>query len=118
MDKRRIAGALWLVAAAFAIAITIIFRIDPVQWAVTFAFGVVAAVVGMLLIARPSALVLSASNVLAVAWILLYAVLTVQQSDELAAWITDVALLVSGAVAGLVAYRAARSATVTADGSA
>jgi hypothetical protein len=53
-----------------------------------------------------------------VAWILLHAVLTVQQSDELAAWITDVALLVSGAVAGLVAYRAAGSATVTAEGSA
>ena len=43
MDRLGVAGALWLVAAAFAIAITIIFRIDPVQWAVTFALGVVAA---------------------------------------------------------------------------
>ena len=107
MNRLGIAGAVWLVAAGFAIAMTIIFRVDPAQWVVTFAIGVVAAVVGVLLIARPSALVLSASNVVAVVWIVLYAVLTVQQSDELAAWTTDVALVAIGAVAGVVAYRAA-----------
>ena len=101
-----IAGAAWLVAAGFAIAITIIFRVDPVQWVVTLTIGVVAAVVGVLLIVRPSALVVAASNVVAVVWIVLYAVLTVQQSDELAAWTTDVALIAVGAVAGLAAYRA------------
>ena len=35
--------------------------------------------------------------------------LTVQQSDELAAWTTDAALIAIGAAAGLVAYRAARA---------
>jgi hypothetical protein len=110
MNRLGIAGAVWLVAAGFAIATTLIFRTDPVQWVVTMAVGVVAAVVGLWLIARPRALVVSASNVVAVVWIVLYAVLTVQQSDELAAWTTDVILIVIGAAAGVVAYRAAARA--------
>lgn len=88
-------------------AITLIFRIDAAQWVVTMAMGVVAALVGLWLIARPSALAVAASNVVAVAWTVLYAVLTVQQADELAAWVTDVSLLVIGAAAGIAAYRAA-----------
>jgi hypothetical protein len=110
MNRLGIAGALWLVAAGFAIAMTLIFRTDPVQWVVTMAIGVGAAVLGLWLIARPSALVVSASNVVAVVWIVLYAVLTVQQADELAAWTTDVLLIAIGAAAGLAAYRAAARA--------
>ncbi len=112
MNRLGIAGALWLVAAGFAIAMTLIFRVDPVQWVVTMAIGVVAAVVGLWLIARPGALVVSASNAISVVWIVLYAVLTVQQADELAAWTTDVALIAMGGAAGLVAYRAAAKAKV------
>ena len=107
MNRLGIAGALWLVAAAFSIAMTLIFRTDPVQWVITIAVGAVAAVLGLWLIARPNAMVLSASNGVAVAWTVLYAVLAVQQSGELAAWTTDVALIAIGAAAGLVAYRAA-----------
>ena len=107
MSRLGIAGVLWLVAAGFATAMTIIFRVDPVQWVVTIAVAVVAAILGLWLIARPHDLVVSASNVVAVVWTVLYAVLTVQQSDELAAWTTDVALIAIGGTAGLVAYRAA-----------
>ena len=107
MNQRAIAGALWLVAAGFAIAMTVIYRTNQVQWVVTIATGVVAAVAGLWLLARPSALVVSASNIVAVVWIALYAVLTVLQSDELAAWTIDVALIAIGGAAGLVAYRAA-----------
>ena len=110
MNRLGIAGAVWLVAAGFAIAMTLIFRTDPVQWVVTMAIGVVAAVVGVWLIARPSALVVSASNVVAVVWTVLYAVLTVQQFDELAAWTTNVFLIAIGAAAGVAAYRAAARA--------
>ena len=70
----------------------------------------VAAVAGLLLIARPSTRVISASNVVAVVWIVLYAVLTLQQSDELAAWATDVFLMAIGAVAGVAVHRAAARA--------
>ena len=110
MNRLGIAGTLWLVAAGFAVTMTLIFRTDQVQWVVTMAIGVVAAVVGLWLIARPSALVVSASNVVAVVWTVLYAVLTVLQSDDLAAWTTDVALIAIGGAAGLVAYRAAAKA--------
>ena len=112
MNSFGIAGAVWLVAAGFAIAMTLIFRTDPVQWVVTLAIGVVAAVVGLWLIARPSALVVSASNVVAVVWTVLYAVLTVQQSDDLPAWTTDIFLIAIGAAAGVAAYRAAARATL------
>lgn len=110
MNRLGIAGALWLVAAGFATAMTLIFRTDPLQWVVTLAISVAAAAVGLSLIARPSALVVSASNAASVVWIVLYAVLTVLQSDELAAWTTDVALIAIGGAAGLVAYRAAAKA--------
>lgn len=110
MNRLRIAGALWLVAAAFAIAMTLIFRTDPVQWVITMAVGVVAAVLGLWLIARPTGMIVSASIGVAVAWTVLYAVLAVQQSGELAAWTTDVALIAVGAAAGLAAYRASARA--------
>ena len=110
MNRLGIAGALWLVAAGCAVSMTLIFRTDQVQWVVTMAIGVVAAVVGLWLIARPRALVVSASNAVSMVWIVLYAVLTVLQSDDLAAWTTDVALIAIGGAAGLVAYRAAAKA--------
>ena len=110
MNRFGIAGAVWLVAAGFAIAMTLIFRTDPVQWVATMAVGAAAVVVGVWLIARPSVLVVSASNVVGVAWTALYVVLTVQQSDDVGAWTTDVALIVIGAAAALAAYRAAARA--------
>ena len=109
MKRLGIAGALWLIAAGFAISITLIFRIDPVQWVVTMVVAVVAAGVGVGLLARPGDLVVSASNLVTAVWIVVYAVLTVQQSDELAAWITDVFLITIGAAAGVAASRTAAS---------
>ncbi len=111
MKRLGIAGAVWLAAAGFAIAMTLIFRVDPVQWVVTMAVGLVAAVLGLWLIVRPTARVVTASNVVAVVWIILYGVLTVQQSDEIAAWTTDVALIAIGAAAGFLAYRWRREVT-------
>ena len=110
MNRLGVGGVLWLAAAGLAIATTVTFRVDPVQWVVTMAVGVVAAVLGLWLIARPSALIVSASNVVAVVWTVLYAVLTVRQSDELVAWTTDVFLIAIGAAAGVAAYRAAARA--------
>jgi len=107
MNRLGTAGVLWLVAAGFAVAITLIFRVDPVQWVLTMAMSAVAAVLGLWLVARPSALAVSASNVVAVVWTVLYAALTAQQSADLAALTTDVALIAIGAAAGIAAYRGA-----------
>jgi hypothetical protein len=110
MKGLRIAGILWLVATAFAVAITLSFRTDPIEWVVTMAVAVLAAILGLWLVARSSALAVSASNVLSVVWTVLYAVLTSQQFGDLAAWTTNVVLLAIGAAAGGVAYRAAARA--------
>jgi hypothetical protein len=109
MNRFRVAGVVWLAAAVFAIAITLIFRVDPVAWVVTMALGVVAAVLGLVLIVHPGALV-TVSNVAAVVWVMLYVVLAVQQADDAAASLTDVALIAIGAAAGSVAYRAGATA--------
>lgn len=106
MNRLAVAGVLWIAAAAFAIAMTITFRTDALQWLATIPVGAVAAVVGLWLIRRPSAQVVSASNLVAVGWAVLYGVLAVQQSDEVAAWTIDVALIAIGVAAGLAAYRA------------
>jgi len=114
VNRPGVAGALWLVAAALAIALTLIFRIDPIQWVATVVVGVVAAVLGLLLIARPRAVPASAANLVSAVWIVLYALLAVQQAGELAAWTTDAFLIALGAAAGLVAYRTAAKANANA----
>ena len=98
-------GVLWLGAAGFAIAITLIFRVDPDQWVVTMVLGLVAASLGVWMILRPRARVAIVSSVVAAVWVVLYAVLAVQQSDDIAALTTDVALIAIGAVAGVASYR-------------
>lgn len=106
MKRLRIAGVLWLVAAGFAIPITLSFRTDPVEWVVTVVLGVIVTVLGLWLIARPGTPVVYASNILGVVWTVLYVVLTLQQFGDLAAWTTNVVLIAIGAAAGVVAYRA------------
>jgi hypothetical protein len=110
MTRLGIAGVIWLAAAAFAIAITVMFRIDPFQWGATLALAVAAALLGLWLITRPSALAVSISNSVAVVWIVLYAGLALQQAGELAAWTTDIGLLATGGAAGIAAYRGVATA--------
>ena len=110
MNRLRAAGILWVVSALFATGTTLIFRIDRVQVVATIAASAVAAVLGLWMIARPSTTAVPLSYVVGVAWLALYAALTVQQSDELVAWTTDVFLALIGLGAALAAYRATREA--------
>jgi uncharacterized membrane protein HdeD (DUF308 family) len=110
MNWLRTAGILWVVSALLATGISLIFRVDPVQVAVTIAASAVAAVLGLWMIARPSTTAVPLSYVVGVAWLALYAALTVRQSDELVAWTTDVFLGLIGLGATLAAYRATREA--------
>lgn len=105
MNRMRTAGILWVVSALLGTGITLTFRIDPVQKAVTIAAGVVAAALGLWMIARPSTAAVPVSNVVGVAWLVLYASLTVWQFGELAAWTTDVFLALIGLGATFLAYR-------------
>ena len=105
MSLLKWAGVLWLAAAVFSVVITVVFRIDQAQWLVTIIAGVAAAIIGVLLIWRPIAGIATWSTVVGVAWLVIYAWLTVQQRNETAAWTTDVFIGALGVIAALVAYR-------------
>ncbi|TME22445.1 MAG: hypothetical protein E6I67_05670 [Chloroflexi bacterium] len=107
---RRTAGILWVVSALVAAGISLIFRVDPAQVVVTIAASAVAAVLGLWMIARPSTRTVPLSYVVGLAWLALYAALTVQQSGELVAWTTDLFLALIGVGAALAAYRGRREA--------
>jgi len=106
MNRLRFAGILWIFAALISIAIALIFRIDPLQIAVTLAAGAVAAVLGAWMLAHQSSSVISASMISGAVWVVLYAVLTLLQAGELVAWTTDVFLGILGVAAAVIAYRA------------
>ena len=93
-----------------ATATSLIFRVDPAQVVVTIAASAVAAVLGLWMIARPSTRTVPLSYVVGLAWLALYAALTVQQSGELVAWTTDLFLALIGVGAALAAYRGRREA--------
>jgi hypothetical protein len=115
MNRYQIAGILWLVAAVLGAAVTLAYRTDtsmtsmmgPATWsAITFIGSAIAAVIGLLLLWRPSGTVVLLSTTGGVAWVLMYGALAVIQFDDLAAWPTDVVLGLFGAIAAVVAYRA------------
>ena len=110
MNWLRTAGILWVVSGLLAAVTSLIFRVDPVQVVVTIAASAVAAVLGLWMVARPSTTVVPLSYLVGLGWLALYAALTVQQSDELVAWTTDVFLALIGLGAALAAYRATREA--------
>ncbi|OLC68337.1 MAG: hypothetical protein AUH69_01790 [Actinobacteria bacterium 13_1_40CM_4_65_12] len=110
MNWLRTAGIIWVVSALLAAGISLIFRVDPVQVVVTIAASAFVAVLGLWMIARPSTTAVPLSYIAGVAWLALYAALTVQQSDELVAWATDVFLALIGLGGTLAAYRGTREA--------
>ncbi|HEY8855403.1 MAG TPA: hypothetical protein VIN12_09080 [Candidatus Dormibacteraeota bacterium] len=110
MNKMRTAGILWVVSALLATGITLIFRVDPVQVVLTIVVGVVAAALGLWMIAHQGKGPVRVSNIVGAAWLVLYAALTIVQSGELAAWTTDVFLALIGLGATLLAYRGTREA--------
>jgi UPF0716 family protein affecting phage T7 exclusion len=62
MGLSKWAAVFWLVGAVMAIAVTVVFRIDALQWVLTIAAAVAAAVIGILLLRRPGASIVSWSN--------------------------------------------------------
>jgi len=107
MSQARWSGVIWLLAATLGVVATIVFRIDPLQWAVTMVAALAAALVGLLLLRTRRSDTITWSNGLGVVWLLVYAALTLVQRDEVAAWTTDVVIGAVGIVAALLAYRGA-----------
>jgi len=115
MKGLRLAGILWLVGGVMSVVLTIVFRTEAMQWIMTIASGLIAVVLGLWLSVRPNTAIVPWSIAVGIAWLVIYAVLTTQQSGELVAWSTDVFLAVIGVAAAVGAYAAAR-VTPTADG--
>ena len=106
MERLRIAGVLWIAVAVLSIAVTVVFRVDSNQVVATVGLGSATAVLGLLMLARPSRVAIPASIIAGIAWLVLYAGLAGLQSDELAALVTDAFLAVAGGGVGLVAWTA------------
>jgi FtsH-binding integral membrane protein len=108
MTRLQGAGVLWLAAALIGAAMTIVFRDDPTWYAITLFASVVAALIGIGLIWRPSSAVVGLSSIVGVVWIVTYGLLTVIQSDDIQAWTADLFVGLVGAIVAIVAYRARR----------
>jgi hypothetical protein len=103
MSRLRTVGWLWLGAAAFAVLMTLTYRVDSTQIAVSLVLALVTAVLGLWMIFGRAADA-RVSIVLGIAWIVVYAALAIIQADEVAALVTDVFLAVIGAIAAGLAW--------------
>jgi hypothetical protein len=113
MNRLRLAGVVWIVAALLAFVVALAYRFEMMnapQWGVvTIIASILAAILGVALAWQRSFSFVRWSNIAGVLWVALYVVLALQQADEVAAWATDVALAVLGGFAALIAYLGART---------
>jgi hypothetical protein len=104
MFRHRMAGASWIAAAILAIATTVTFRSDVGQILTTTGLAVATAIFGLWMLARAEPVPTPWAVVVGACWLGLYGALAVIQSDEAAAWVTDVFLLVVGVGIALLAW--------------
>jgi len=104
----RTAGVLWSAAAVLSAAATIIFRENEVWYAITLAASAVAAVLGITLLWRPNNTTELMSTISGVAWVAVYMVLIVVQSDDIQAWTADAVFALLGGAAALISNWAGR----------
>ena len=90
MGPLKWSGVVWLFAAVFSVVITVVFRDVEWQWILTIIAGLAAAIVGLLLVWRPTRSTLMWSLIVGGTWLAIYAWLTYWQRAEQIAWTTDV----------------------------
>lgn len=112
MTRLKIAGVLWIAVAAFALAITLTFRVDMTQTVVTIALTGVAIAVGGWLLLRPNDAAMRMASVTGAVWFAVYAALMIIQSDDPAAWVTNAGLAVAGAALALLAWKSRTAQTI------
>ncbi len=106
MSSYQIGGIIWILAAVLAVATTVVFRENTAAWVVTNVASVIAAIIGVLFIWRPSHRLVRGSMLGGVVWVLLYAALVIIQAADIQAWTADAFLGAVGGVAAFVTYRA------------
>ena len=107
MSTRLVSSFLWIGAGVLGIGTALAFRDERVPWAVTIAIGVLAVLVGIVLLLRTVPRVAQWSTTLGIAWVACYVALAVWQLGDPAALTTDVGLALIGAGAALVGRRQA-----------
>ena len=108
MGGHRTAGAAWIAAAILAIATTVIFRNDVGQIMATTGLAAATSIFGLWMLARAEPVPTPVAVVIAAGWLGLYGGLAVLQSNEVAAWVTDVFLAIVGVGIALLAWRLRR----------
>ena len=106
MSTRVVSSSLWIVAGVIGISTSLVYRVEPLPWAITIALGILAVVVGPFLSCERS----RASRVVGGTWDrlgVLLCRLAVWQLGDPAALITDVGLALFGAAAAVVGRRPA-----------
>jgi hypothetical protein len=102
-----VSSSLWIVAGVLGISTSLVYRVEPVPWAITIALGILAVLVGTVPFLRADPQVASWSVALGIAWVLCYVALAVWQLGDPAALITDVGLALLVATAVVVGRRPA-----------
>jgi|SRR5687767_7823819 Na+/melibiose symporter-like transporter len=100
----RTAGASWIAAAILAIATTVIFRDDVGQIIATIGLAVATSLFGLWMLARAEPVPTRVAVVIGACWLGLYGGLAVIQSNEVAAWVTNLFLAVVGVGVALLAW--------------
>jgi ABC-type transport system involved in cytochrome c biogenesis permease subunit len=104
MNRLRTAGASWIAAAIFAIAITVIFRDDVGQIMATAGLAVATSIFGLWMLGRAEPVPTPVAVVVGACWLVLYGGLALLQADEVEAWVTDVFLAVVGVGVALLPW--------------
>ena len=107
MSNRVVSSSLWIVAGVLSISTSLVFRVEPVPWAITIALGILAVLVGIVLLLRAAPQVARWSVALGIAWVSCYVALGVWQLGDPAALITDGGLALFAAAAVVMGRRRA-----------
>src|SRR5262249_59253726 len=105
MSTSVVSSPLWIVAGVLGVAASLAFREEPVPRAVTIALGILAVLMGIVLLRRTAPRVARWSTALGIAWVGCYVALAVWQLGDPSALPTDAALALLGTAAALVGRR-------------
>jgi hypothetical protein len=111
MNRQKWAGVLWLIAGVSS-GLIAFFLVDPLQLAIFIGGAVMAILLGLVMLVRPSASWVTWSSLLGVAWLLAFgAVILTSLSLPIEELLSVVWILAFGVAAAVVAYaRRPRSA--------
>lgn len=110
MSTTLVSSFLWIVAGVLGTSTSLVFRVEPVAWAITIALGILAVLMGIVLLLRGTPQVTRWPVALGIAWVSCYTALAVLQLGDPAALITDVGLALFAAAAVVVGRRPAAAA--------